>query len=71
MSLELRDLRLKITVETDVILTALSRTSGREKIEIARELLHVAALNKIGEAKLIVNLMQVEGLTARNGDSKT
>lgn len=70
MSLELRDLRLKVSVETDVILTALSRHSGREKIEIARELLHVAALNKIGEAKLIVSLCQVEGLTARNGDCK-
>lgn len=47
MSLPLIDARIKITPETDAVLEAMSRDSGRDRSEIAREWLHGIALVKI------------------------
>ena len=40
MSAELKDFRGKITSETDAVLEAINRADGRDKSEIAREVLH-------------------------------
>jgi hypothetical protein len=64
--MELRDLRAKVTVETDAALDAISRASGRDRCEIVREVLHAWALQKIDESRLLLHRLDVEGLTARD-----
>ena len=64
--MELRDLRAKVTVETDAALDAISRASGRDRSEIVREVLHAWALQKIDESRLLLHRLDVEGLTARD-----
>ena len=63
MSLELRDFRGKITVETDVALEAQARAFKRDKSDIAREILHNWALKKIMEANVLHRTMKSEGLS--------
>lgn len=63
MSLELKDFRGKITAETDCVLEAMSRTSGRDRSEIVREILHKYALDKIEEHSLLTDLLAREGVT--------
>ncbi len=67
MSEELKDFRGKITPETHVILEALSRSSGKERQELVREVLHEWAMNRLHEHSLIDKLMRAEGLV---GESK-
>lgn len=62
MSLPLIDFRGKITPETDVWLEAKARMSGRERSEIAREILHAAAVREIHEASLLHELAHASGL---------
>lgn len=62
MSLELKDFRGKITTETDCVLEAMSRTSGRDRSEIVREILHKYALDKIDEHSLLADLLAREGV---------
>ncbi len=64
MSLELKDFRGKITAETDCVLEAMSRTSGRDRSEIVREILHRYALEKLDEHRLLGDLLAREGLSA-------
>jgi hypothetical protein len=62
VSAPLKDFRGKITPETDAVLEALNRTSGRDKSEIVREILHDWAVKKIDTASVMHRLLQAEGL---------
>lgn len=64
MSADLRDLRAKITVETDCALTATSRARGMDRSEIVREVLHVWAQQQIDAAMLLQKQLIAEGLLA-------
>lgn len=61
MSAELKDFRGKITGETDAVLEAINRASGRDKSEIAREVLHKWAIDQIHTASLITKLADPKG----------
>lgn len=61
MSLDLKDLRAKVTVETDAALEALAVTAGKEKGEVVREILHFWALQQISMANLLDRRLRFEG----------
>lgn len=63
MSLPLRDLRAKISVEADIALEAIHRATGKEKSEIARDVLHGWALQQLDAASVMAKLAVVEGIT--------
>ena len=62
MSAPLKDFRGKVTAETDAVLEALNRTTGKDKSEIAREVLHKWASDQIHAASVRHRLLQAEGL---------
>jgi hypothetical protein len=62
VSLPLRDFRGKVTVETDVVLEALHRATGKEKSEIARDVLHEWASRQLDAASVMAKLSVVEGI---------
>lgn len=67
MSLELADARIKITQETDAVLEAIHRASGRDRSEIVREVLHAWAEKQIAESVLTMKLLEAKGLAGRDG----
>ena len=68
MSPDLADLkRLKITPETRAWLSAESQRTGDSPQEIVRDVLHVMALRKIEEARLLVRLAPDSG---HSGDAR-
>lgn len=67
MSHDLKDFRGKVTHETDAVLEALNRATGKDKSEIAREVLHTWATEQLEAARLMVRLTACEG---RGGASR-
>jgi Ribbon-helix-helix protein, copG family len=63
MADELRDLRAKISVQTDAALDAHSRVTGRDRSELVREILHEWSLEQIAIATLLDARLRAEGLT--------
>lgn len=63
MSLELKDFRGKITTEADCVLEAQARVTGKDRQEIAREVLHAWALRQIDEATVLARLLRAEGVS--------
>lgn len=62
MSLDLVDFkRLRLTREARAMLTAESGRTGQSAQEIARDLLHEIALQKIDEARVLLALSPSEG----------
>lgn len=68
MSAELKDFRGKITRETDVALEAEARVSGRDRADIAREILHSWAAKKIHEASVLSDLALAQGIAGTPRD---
>lgn len=62
MALDLKDYRGRITPETDCVLEAEARTTGKERQEIVREILHAWAIERIHSATVLHNLLRAEGL---------
>ncbi len=63
MSIPLKDFRGKITIETHVALEAESRMSGRDRADIAREILHAWAAKKLHAASVLSDLALAEGIS--------
>ncbi len=59
MAAELKDLRAKITPRTNAVLEAINRATGRDKAEIAREILDKWAAEQIHAASLIDRMLAV------------
>lgn len=68
MSLELIDARIKITPETDCVLDSLHVASGKDRSEIARDVLHEWATRHIHESNLLARNLKSRGLTGNVGD---
>jgi hypothetical protein len=62
MSIPLTDFRCKITPEVDALLETLHRTTGRDKSEIARDVLHKWAVTEIHAAMLLHVQLQDKGI---------
>lgn len=65
--LELVDARIKITPETDCVLESVHRATGKDRSEIAREVLHDWAKQHIEESNVLNKLLEGKGLS---GESK-
>lgn len=68
--MDLRDLRAKISVETDAALDAMSRSSGQDRSEIVRKILHEWALHRIDEATLLLRRLEAEGFPAPHSGAR-
>jgi hypothetical protein len=62
MSLELRDLRTKVSVETDIALESAAEAAGQDKSEVARKVLHEWALQRLREFRIAHRLLRAEGI---------
>jgi hypothetical protein len=73
VSIELRDLRAKITPEADICLEAEAQAAGKDKSEVVREVLQAWALTRIHTCNVVVRRLEAEGhsrdLTGRGGKS--
>lgn len=67
MGVELKDFRGKITTETDCVLEAEVRSTGKERQEIVREILHAWAVERIHGATVLHNMLRAEGLKGIDG----
>lgn len=63
MSIPLIDFRGKVTPETDAVLEAIQRSTGRDKSDIDREWLHKLAMKEIHASIELHKILQREGLT--------
>lgn len=70
MAGDLKDFRGKITVETDVALEAEARVSGRDRADIAREILHSWAAKKLHEASVLSGLALAQGIAGSTRDTR-
>jgi hypothetical protein len=64
MTAELRDLRAKITVESDAALDAVSRVTGRDRSELVRDIVHRWALEQVSISTLLAARLKAEGIAA-------
>ena len=67
MSLPLIDLRAKVTAEADAVLEAVHRSTGKDKSEVVRDVLHRWALQEIHAASVLQSILQREGLSGAAG----
>jgi hypothetical protein len=77
VSVELKDLRTKITPRTNAVLEAVNRATGRDKSELAREVLDKWAAEQIHAASLIDRMLVAEGergiaqgIAGKNGEGQ-
>jgi hypothetical protein len=70
MTMELRDLRAKISVEADAAIDAAHLSSGKDRSEIVRDVLHAWALARIDESRLLLRRLSSEGITERDSGTQ-
>jgi len=61
MSLELIDARIRITHQTDGVVEAIARATGKERSEIMRDVLDKWASDEIHKASLITRFASSDG----------
>jgi hypothetical protein len=61
VSVELKDLRAKVTARTDAVLEGLNRATGKDKSEIVRDVLDKWAEDQVHAAMLIDRCLQAQG----------
>jgi hypothetical protein len=61
MASDLRDLRTKVSDQTDIALEAHARATGKDKAEIAREILHAWGVEQFHIATLMNRLSRGQG----------
>lgn len=66
MSLPLIDLRAKVTVEADAVLEAIQRSTGKDKSEVVRDVLHKWAMAEIHASTVLHSILKREGISAAN-----
>jgi len=64
MSIPLIDLTAKITIETDAVLEAAQRATGRDKSEVVRDVLHKWAVTGIHASNVLHAILQREGINS-------
>lgn len=62
MSIPLIDLRAKITIETDAVLEAVQRATGKDKSEVVRDVLHKWAASEIHASNVLHTILRREGI---------
>lgn len=65
MSIDLIDLRAKITELTDVVLDVQHNLTGKDRSEIVREVLHEWASKCEREASVLVKALESKGMTRK------
>lgn len=65
----LRDFRGKITAETDLWLDAEALATGRQRQDIAREVLHEAALRRTSEVTVMADYLRSKGIPGESPGS--
>lgn len=68
MTIELIDLRAKITELTDAVLDVQQRVSGKERSEIVRDVLHEWASCREREATLLRGVLEAKGIAGNRGE---
>lgn len=63
MAAPLKDFRGKITAETDCVLEAMTRVTGKDRAELAREVLHDWAQDRLREHSILDRLLKAEGIS--------
>lgn len=66
MSADLIDARIKITLETDIALEAEHQATGRDRSEIAREILSQWAESRMRAYKVMQKRLAAEGLAGES-----
>ena len=69
MSIELHDLRGKITARTHCALEARHRATGKDRAEIVREILDAWAAEEVHAANVLHRMLRGEGLPGIDGGS--
>lgn len=59
----MHDFRGQVTDEAHVVLCAISRTTGKTHQDIARDVLHAWAVERLHEATLMQRLAAAEGIS--------
>lgn len=62
MSIELRDIRAKVGIETDIALEVECLTTGKDKSELVRDILQAWADHRIHAAHLLTRRLKAEGI---------
>lgn len=70
MAADLRELRARITIETDAVLDAMAAVLDKERAEIVRDVLHKWAEQQVAIATLTHKRLRAEGVSvAQEGGS--